>query len=126
MNKAFISYSRKDKTIAVKLHEDLEFRGLQTWLDLQDIPAGSQWSTEIEQAIVECPLFLLLLSPHAVVSEYVEKEYQFALEQQKTLLPILLQPCEIPAVINPIQYINLQNYGDGFKAAFECHPPSLF
>lgn len=123
---AFISYSRKDKTFAARLYEDLEFRGLPVWLDTRDIPAGEVWSREIEQAITACPFFLLLLSPHAVTSEYVRREYRFALAQSLKIIPLLVTPCEIPEDIAHRQYIDMSDYQQGLMRLIRVFPQDAF
>ncbi|MBZ0317479.1 MAG: toll/interleukin-1 receptor domain-containing protein [Anaerolineae bacterium] len=126
MDQVFISYSRKDKAIAVRLREDLEFRGISVWLDLQDILGGSKWAVEIEQAIIRCPYFLLLLSSHALASEYVRYEYTFALEREKRILPVILDSCVIPDVLGHIQYIDLADYQTGFEKLLKSFPADAF
>lgn len=113
MKQIFISYSRKEKLFATRFHKDLEFRGLSAWIDLRDIPAGKQWSQEIEQAIMECSVFLLLLSPNSVTSDYVRAEYTFALDKGKPIVPLLLEPCDIPDRIAEFQYIDMRDYRAG-------------
>jgi hypothetical protein len=126
MKQAFISYARRDREFAEKLRDDLEFRGLSTWIDLEDIPAASQWATKIEQAILECPYFLLLLSPHSVSSEYVRREYQFAVLHSKTVIPVVLTDCEIPQDIAPIQYVDMQNYETGLIRLLAVFPRAAY
>ena len=50
---AFLSYGRADsKTFAIALKEQLKAQGLsQIWLDLDDIPSGTDWQERIRQAI---------------------------------------------------------------------------
>lgn len=126
MYQAFISYSRQDKAIALRLHEELEFRGLPIWIDLEDIRGGTHWALEIELAITECPFLILLLSPSAVKSEYVKKEYSLAIELNKTIIPVLLQTCEIPDAIAAIQYIDLTHYETGFGKLLKSFPSDAF
>jgi hypothetical protein len=126
MEPVFISYARVDKAIATRLHQDLERRGLSAWIDLRDIIPGSEWSDEIEKAILDCNFFLILLSPRAAASDYVRKEYEFALEYHRTVIPVLIESCEIPEKLRPIQYVDLQDYRAGLSRLLSAIPEALF
>lgn len=126
MKQAFISYSRKDKTAAIKLKQDLEFRGLPTWLDLDDIPAGTEWPAELEEAIEQCPYFLLLLSPDSVSSDYTRHEYTIALNKKKYIIPVMLRMCELPKPLAHIQYVDLRDYDRGLQKIIAVFPKEAF
>jgi len=126
MKQAFISYSRRDKAAAIKLKEDLEFRGLPTWLDLDDIPAGTEWPAELEEAIDQCPYFLLLLSPDSVSSDYTRHEYTIALTRKKYIIPVMLRMCELPKAIAHIQYVDLRDYDRGLQKILDVFPKDAF
>ena len=49
MTDVFVSYSRKDIAFARILHEALVERGLETWIDWQDIPPTADWLAESPQ-----------------------------------------------------------------------------
>ena len=93
---------------------------------MRDIPAGEAWAEEIESAILACPFFLLLLSPSSVESEYVKSEYTFALENRRKLIPIVVENCEMPGVIQPIQYIDCQDYETGLRKLLAVFPDDAF
>jgi hypothetical protein len=126
MSRVFISYSRRDKTKAVRLYEDLKFRGLDAWIDFEDIQPGRAWSDEIGQAILDSSHFLLLLSPESVKSEHVRREYEFALEHGCDILPLLLERCDIPEPIAPLQYIDFDDYLKGLGRLLKLFPPEAF
>lgn len=96
MAKLFISYSRKDGEIALKLADDLEKAGHSVWIDRKDIGGGSVWAAEIAKAIHECEYFLLLISLNSVQSDNVRKEVDLAAEDKKVFLPVVLVETEIP------------------------------
>ena len=46
----FVSYSRKDIAFARILHQELNARDLETWIDWQDIPPSADWLAEVAPA----------------------------------------------------------------------------
>ena len=69
MADVFISYSRKDIEFAQRIHQELEARDRQPWVDWQDIPPTSEWLDEVYAGIQAADTFLFIISPDSVVSE---------------------------------------------------------
>lgn len=87
----FTSYSRKDLDYAMKLKDWLVGQGFDVWIDQERIEIGRKWRREIEIAIKDCDIFLLIMSPDSETSEYVEEEIDFARTLKKPILPILIR-----------------------------------
>ncbi|MDP4230574.1 MAG: TIR domain-containing protein [Bacteroidota bacterium] len=96
MSDIFISYSSKDKDKADQLSELLASAGLSVWVDQQNIHAASSWSEEIVKAIDDCHTLIVMLSPSSVASHNVIKEVSLASEKRKKILPLDLEPVELP------------------------------
>jgi adenylate cyclase len=96
MSDIFISYSRKDSAHAEQLAELLASAGLTCWIDKRGIEAATSWSGEITKAITECMAFVVMLSPNSIASSNVRKEVSLASERQKKILPLDLEPVELP------------------------------
>lgn len=62
----------------LKLAQDLRAAGADIWLDQLDIPAGTNWVRTIQQALEQCGLLGVVLSPTAVQSDNVLDEVLFA------------------------------------------------
>ena len=60
------------------------------WYD-DGIPPAEEWQNEIAQKIMESSMLVVFLSPNAVSSSYVNREIQFALSENKPILPIFLE-----------------------------------
>jgi hypothetical protein len=56
----FISYPRINTDFALKLALDLREAGFQIWLDQLDIPTGVRWDDEIEKALNDCEIFMVV------------------------------------------------------------------
>lgn len=96
MNEIFISYSHRDSSFVDRLIREIEQKGLDTWMDREDIGGGAAWRAAISQAIRECEVFIVVLSPQSLASRNVTKELSLADKHNKPKIPIRYQPCEIP------------------------------
>ena len=107
----FISYTPVDGNFVNRLAADLRARNFRVWVDNRQIH-GSQ----IEQAIDSCQALLVVLSPDAVNSQWVQNEYHYGLSFSKLVIPIRYRPCRIPLELNNIQWVDFQiNYARGFN-----------
>src|SRR5262249_2177213 len=87
-SKIFISYSRHDLARAREAYRRLTLAGFDPWLDLESIPAGSQWKPYIERAIAESRIVLILLSTHSVTNNgFAQREIHSALAQWQEKAP---------------------------------------
>jgi TolB-like protein/Flp pilus assembly protein TadD len=92
----FISYSSHDREQAKQLTELLTSAGLSVWIDQAGIDVATSWSEEIVEAIDLCTAFVVMLSPHSIASGNVVKEVSLASEKHKKILPLDLEPVELP------------------------------
>jgi hypothetical protein len=104
--RAFISYSRINKDFATKFAKGLRAAGFSVWFDLLDIPPGSRWDDEVEKALRECSVFLVILTPASIASENVKDEIGYAIDHGKHILPVLLQDCDVPLRLRRFQYVD--------------------
>ena len=103
----FLSYSRRDEEIALRLARELRSLGVPVWMDQLDIPLGAAWDDSVEAAVKQSESFLVLLSNGSVKSRNVLDEISYALEQNKQIVPVLLEQCEKPFRIRRLQHIDL-------------------
>jgi hypothetical protein len=108
MTQVFISYSRKDLAFVERLAKDLQAAGLQVWYDLSGLEGGTRWGREIQNAIKESEIFVVVLSPNSIDSEWVEKEFMYANSLKKKIIPLLFQPCETPMWFINLHFIDVQ------------------
>lgn len=106
MARLFISYSRTDTPFAQSLAQSLTDSGADVFLDVQDIPAGEKWSRIIQKALDESDLMVLIVSPASIESDNVEDEWQYFLDNQKPVIPLLWLPAKLPFQLNRLQYVN--------------------
>lgn len=115
----FISYPRKNAEFARKLALELKSAGFQIWFDQIDIPAGSRWDDEVQNALTECAVFMVILTPESIESQNVKDEISYAIDSHKRILPVLLKNCEVPFRLRRFQYVDftMLDYDDGVEIA---------
>lgn len=100
--KVFLSYSHEDAAALKRLHKHLSVlqrqKLIDEWYD-RKILAGGIIDAEITQRLESSDLFLLLVSPDFLASDYcVDREMNRALERHKSgkakVIPIILKHCD--------------------------------
>ena len=121
---AFLSYSHHDTDIMRRVRSDLNEAGLHVWTDESLVPGTPSWKNAIEDAIQNTMTLVVLLSPDAKHSDWIEKEIEYATACNVKVLPILVRGTdEISAV--PFELINVQridirqNYDNGINRLIE-------
>lgn len=109
MTQVFISYSRKDIKFARRLAGDLEKAGFDVWWDVSDLKGGDDWVRFIPAAIEASQYFVVLLSPNSIQSEWVEKEYSYAIRHRKKIVPAMIKQCRVPFALHTINYVDFIN-----------------
>jgi len=107
VHELFISYCRHDLDDANALADTLSKAGLSVWLDRKAIQEGDAFDTQIEQAIAQTRVVIVIWSEHSVKSHWVRAEAAYALGKRK-LLPISIDQCEPPLQFMQIQTIDFR------------------
>ncbi|CAG0992746.1 hypothetical protein ANAEL_02393 [Anaerolineales bacterium] len=115
----FISYSRGDKEFALALAKELRSSGFLIWLDQLDIPTGARWDDEVEKALMESEIFMVILTPKSIASNNVKDEIGFAIDSNKRILPVLLENANVPFRLRRFQYVDFTHisYNEGIELA---------
>ncbi|HEY4034600.1 MAG TPA: TIR domain-containing protein [Ktedonobacteraceae bacterium] len=92
----FISYSHVDIQFAFQLKVELERCGYVVWLDISSIPGGDIWIEKITQGISESFAVISVVSKSANESKWIRREYLYADEQGKDILPVLIDDSDFP------------------------------
>jgi hypothetical protein len=117
---AFVSYAREDAEFVLRLAKDLRVGGAGVWIDQLDIAPGQRWDRAVEDALAKCLELVVILSPAAVESTNVMDEVSLALEDGKTVVPVLHRQCKIPFRLRRLQYVDLSlNYKAGLDRLLE-------
>ncbi|KAA5824385.1 toll/interleukin-1 receptor domain-containing protein [Algibacter amylolyticus] len=105
-SRIFFSYSRDNSKFVLNLAKELRSAGADIWLDQLDIDPGARWDKSIEKALKTSPVLLVILSNSSVMSHNVMDEVSYALEENKKIVPVLMEACEIPFRLRRFQYAN--------------------
>lgn len=119
--KAFLSYSRINKDFAVKLAKELKSEGFHIWVDQLDIPPGARWDAEVEKALEESEIFMVIITPASAKSENVLDEIGYAIDSGKHILPVLLETATLPLRLRRFQYVDFtsKSFDEGVESARE-------
>lgn len=111
MSHVFVSYAREDKHYVHNLCAQIRDRGFTPWID-EDIEYGERWFKIISKAIEECAALIVVMTPEAEESEWVEKEILMAMEKyKKPIFPLLLRG-EVFDLLISKQFIKLDKKND--------------
>ena len=74
-----------------QLKANLEANGVSVWLDMDDIPTGSDFHEEIGVALKSCRALIPVLTKKYVHSRYCKGELYVANSEEKVLLPVVYE-----------------------------------
>ncbi len=115
--KIFLSYSRADdETHAVSAFVRLltqEYRRLtgeplELFFDTENIRPGMVWEQTIKNEITNSDLFILVLTPSSLKSEWCRKEVQFFAERERSLIAKRNWPPE-QGLLFPVKFVELDH-----------------
>jgi hypothetical protein len=118
----FISYSRKNGSMALKLSEQLSQRGVSPWLDLWNLNAGEDWNQKIAAAIEAAEAFVVLVGPGAEPDRLQRFEWQqiidheFYLDATKPMIPVVIGSTEIPGFLRTRNVLIVDTSSIDFKS----------
>jgi uncharacterized protein YjbI with pentapeptide repeats len=95
----FISYAHQDEALAQRLYKDLQDKGVRCWFAPHDLKPGTLFHGGIENAIHAHEVVLLLLSEHAIASNWIAYEVETARNRQARERRDLLFPLRLDETI---------------------------
>lgn len=133
--KVFLSYSSRDKALVREVRSHLP-RHIQTWLDEDDLLWSQNLTVSIKEAITQgADYFVIFLDREAIRSDWVRREFEWALERERQLartfvLPVLLDDCwgEVqPAAFQERKYLKcLDQSVQGVRSLAEAMSSQIF
>lgn len=132
MASIFVSYARESETAVQNLAADVESLDHKVWVD-HDLKGGREWWDQILAHIRDCQVFMMTLSPESLASAACKREYSYAAELGKPILPILIAEGvsvqTLPSKLSQIQYVDYRkrDVTSAFKlaSALNAVPPAL-
>jgi hypothetical protein len=124
--RVFISYSTRNKRKIKRIAEALKEAGIDVWIDLWEISVGDSITSSIAEALNEADYLVVALSRASIASPWVSLETGAALirelrEHKNILLPILLEPCDIPIFLSHKKYADFtKGFEYGLDELMRC------
>jgi len=118
--KVFISHSHTNEPLAREVTAALQNSGLEVWDDEKEIFPGDNWAEKVAQALREAEAMVVLLTPDALNSNWVQHDIDYALSERRfrnRLVTVLAGPSEklpedkIPWILRRLKFINLADNG---------------
>ncbi len=115
----FIAHSSADHPFAEKLARALVSYGHRVWFDEWQIRVGDSLVGRIQAAVDHCDYLIVVLSPEALRSSWVQKEVGVKLTDELAstntlVLPVLAKACKVPAFLRDKYYVSFE---DDFNTA---------
>jgi hypothetical protein len=114
----FISYSKQNIDFMRYLRTLLEAEGFIVWVDEERLAPSARWWKAIEENITTCGAVIVIMSPEASESDWVEREILLAEKEKRPIFPVLLAGEAWSRLAN-IQYADMRA---GLRAKL---PPAL-
>ena len=112
----FISYSRVDSAFVDRLEQDLAVRDVHVWVDRRKLEGSQVWAAEIQKGIDQAEIVLVVVSPEAMASEWVQREISYALGKHKPIIPLFWRSADVPITIYDLQALLFEGrYDDGLR-----------
>ena len=106
----FLSYSRSDQRLASQVAERLRANRWSVFQDRESIPAGEEWPAVLRAELERAHCVVVLWSPTAVMSKWVNEEAKKGRERG-VLVPARLLLVDIPKGYRKYQTVDLAGPG---------------
>jgi hypothetical protein len=80
--------------------------GVSVWVDQYDIRPSEHWDRAIEAAVRACHGMIVILSPRSVASPNVADEVSVAIDDNKSVIPVMVETCVLPLRMTRMHYID--------------------
>jgi WD40 repeat protein len=90
MSHVFVSYSTKNSEYAYKLADKLRTQGFNVWIDNAELRSSDNWWEAIVLALRSCHAVIVIMTPEAKQSKWVQREVTLADNWNKPTFPVLL------------------------------------
>ncbi len=98
MPSAFISHSSPDDGYVAELESLVRAMGYtEVFNDCRSVKPDEQFWQEIVEGITACDTFMVVITTASMKSAWVEREVDLARQLSKTVVPIWIEECKLPA-----------------------------
>jgi TolB-like protein len=113
----FLSYASEDEDVAKRICDALRMAGTEVWFDQSELRGGDAWDQKIRQQILDCALFVPIISAHtqARPEGYFRLEWKLAVDRSQLmamekafLVPVVVDATTEPGALVPAQFREVQ------------------
>ena len=105
--RVFISHSHDDNTFCHGFVDALRTHGADVWYDEKGISAGAAWMRTIEHEIETRECFIVILTPSAWKSQWVQDEIGLAFSARRRIVPVSHKPTQATGFIRTRQWVDV-------------------
>lgn len=111
--KAFICHASEDKELARRIATALTSNGISTFFDEWEIRAGDSIRVKIEEGLIDCTHFVVLLTPRSIEKPWVNAEIDSGflrrIEGVSKFIPLRfeLKHSQVPDLLRPLRSLEI-------------------
>lgn len=105
----FICYAMADGVFALNLALALRDAGVRAFMDELEADEANDWGDMVNQALRDCGVLLMILSPDGLVDAEVKGEYTYFMHSGKIIVPVIAAPCDsqqLPTTTSAINFVD--------------------
>lgn len=102
---AFVSHSHNDNGWCRPFVQTLYDAGVDVWYDEKGLSGGAEWMAQIEDQLQQRDFFLLVLTPDAWASDWVQREIRLATITRRIIIPLMVKTTPISGFLLTVQYV---------------------
>ncbi|ETX06538.1 toll/interleukin-1 receptor domain-containing protein [Candidatus Entotheonella palauensis] len=103
----FMSYSHADREWAELIRKFLVKQGFDVMMGVYSIGVGDSFIHEMERAIEDADIVLILMSPQYFASKWTYNELALAATKEIPLIPVMIEPCEVSGLLSIYHHADL-------------------
>jgi hypothetical protein len=109
--RVFLSYAAADKPYADRVRSVLSRRANLRIFTTESLSAGEDWASRLKDELSRCQLFVVVLSPSSVESNWILHELGAAWGLNKPIIPIVTDPeviSKVPLTLRGIKFVGVK------------------
>ena len=104
----FVSYYREHSKLVRALVLMLRIGKRYIFLDEDELTPGQKWEENLIAGLKNAKWVVVIWCVHAKESKWVNREIKIAIDQNKSVIPVLIDNAPLPKVLSQFQWIDLR------------------
>ncbi|HEY7833445.1 MAG TPA: SUMF1/EgtB/PvdO family nonheme iron enzyme [Ktedonobacterales bacterium] len=105
--RVFLSHSTQDNPWCRVLVDALKAAQYDVWYDEQGLTGGAEWVATLQREVQSRDVFIVVITPEAWASPWVQEEVRLALATRRTILPVMLKPSSVEGFLLTRQWVDV-------------------